>query len=167
MKIKQVMILSLMPLLLNPSVSTSAEADVTWANPSEYSDIDAGNNSRKSFQAKVFGSLGKHFGTLSKKLPEGQTLKVEVTDLDLAGQVRYGVMNEIRVIKDIYIPRISFTYQLLSVDKSVISEDSVKLKNIGFMHGSAGRNMHHDEFKHEKRMLDKWFNKTFIKQDKK
>jgi hypothetical protein len=167
MKIKQVMILSLMPLLLNPSVSTSAEADVTWTNPSEYSDIDEGSSSRKSFQANVLESLGKHFSKLSKKLPEGQTLKVEVTDLDLAGHVNYGAMNDFRVIKDIYIPRISFSYELLSADKSVLSEDSVKLKNLGFMIGSGGRYMHSDEFKYEKRMLDKWFNKTFIKQDKK
>ena len=54
MKIKQVIILSLLPLMLIPAVSFSANAEVTWTKPSDYRDIDSGDQSRERFNKGIF-----------------------------------------------------------------------------------------------------------------
>ena len=151
----------MIPLLLIPSVSFSAIAEVTWTKPSDYRDIDPGNQNREGFKNKIFSSLNKHFDKLAKKLPEGQTLTIEVTDLDLAGRIDIGTMNQIRIVKEIDMPSITFSYKLVDADKKILSEDSVKLRDSSFLRSSVAKYKSHENLKYEKHMLDKWFDKQF------
>jgi hypothetical protein len=140
-------------------------SEVKWANPDKYTDIKAGNEHRTHFKNRIFKAFEEHFAKLSETLPEGQLLKIEVTNVDLAGDVRFDTMDRIRVIKDLYIPRMKFTYKVINADKSVAQEGDVDLKDMGFMSGSSLR-YKHKPIPYEKRMLDKWFKATFIQQTK-
>jgi len=69
-------------------------------------------------------------------------------------------MDRIRVIRDIYIPRMKFSYQLLNADKSVIDSAEVDLKDMTFMVSTPSR-YKNKSLGYEKHMLDEWFKDTF------
>jgi hypothetical protein len=151
--------------LLNSNNAFAGMSEVTWKDSDKYTDLRPGNEHRQHFKNRIFGAFEKHFLKLSEQLPEGQLLKIEVTNVDLAGDVRFDTMVRIRVIKDLYIPRMKFTYKVINADKSVAQEGDVDLKDMGFMSGSSLR-YKHKPIPYEKRMLDKWFKATFIQQTK-
>jgi hypothetical protein len=163
MKIANVSNVSLVTLILLVITWNVAagESEVTWTNPDKYTDIKGGNESNTRFKARVFDNFEKHFQKLSEKLPDGQIFKVNVTNVDLAGDVRFDTMDRIRVIRDLYIPRMKFSYELLNADKSIVDSGEVNLKDMGFLQFSPSR-YNTTSFSYEKRMLDKWFLKTFI-----
>lgn len=151
--------LSICSLLVVPNV-LAANSEVIWTDYKKYHDIKSGDGGDKQFREIVFFNLGKHFTKLATQLPEGQTLKIEVTNIDLAGDTRIAGINDIRVIKSGYPPRMSFSYQLLDEKGSVIKSEDVNLKDLNFIENSQLK-YRHDSFGHEKKMLDDWLKKTF------
>ncbi|GLX78987.1 hypothetical protein tinsulaeT_23270 [Thalassotalea insulae] len=159
MKKVTVILSTVLALLLTPA-TLAATTKVKWTNPDDYHDIYAGEEHRAKFKAQVFSSLEKHFAKLAQQLPEGQRLNIEVTDLDLAGDVHIGGIRRIRIIKELFYPRIEFSYQLFDSSNHIISSDKINLKDMNFMYGSTLR-YRNERFGYEKRMLDDWFKKTF------
>jgi len=159
MKKLAMVLASVMSFILVAPLATAATAEVTWTEPDKYRDIRPGEENRKRFQERVFKNLEEHFSELAAKLPADQVLKINVTNLDLAGDVRVG-MREIRVVKDLYFPRMDFSYQLLNADQLVVKEEQVDLKDMSFLMGSNMR-YRNDSFGYEKKMLDDWFNDIF------
>jgi hypothetical protein len=148
-------------LVIAQSYSVSAaEVEVTWTHPEKYSDVDAGEEHRKKFKERTFKSFEKHFAKLAEKLPEQQTLIFDVTNVDLAGDVHYGGIKRIRVIKDIHFPRMKFSYQLVNADKSVAKSAEISLKDMSFLM-TSNMKYRNKSLGYEKEMLDDWFNKTF------
>ncbi|WDD98242.1 DUF3016 domain-containing protein [Thalassomonas actiniarum] len=149
-------------LMTSTALSTAfaAGSEVKWTEPEKYRDIRPGDENRKRFQERTFKELESYFAKLAARLPEKQQLKIEVTDVDLAGDVRFGSHRQIRIIKEIYAPRMTFSYQLLAADETVLSSGEVNLKDMSFMRGS--RLKHRTEsLNYEKNMLDDWFEETF------
>jgi len=160
---KKIIVLSTTLLVWVWAGSASAgTSEVKWNETDKYTDIRAGNEHRGHFKARIFKAFEEHFSKLSESLPEGQLLKVEVTDVDLAGDVRFDTMDRIRVVKSLYIPRIEFSYEVVNSDKSIARSGDVDLKDMGFLTSSTSR-YSHKTIPYEKRMLDKWFKKTFLK----
>ena len=118
------------------------------------------NSMDKIIIRRTFHHFEKHFAKLSASLPEDQTLKIEVTNLDLAGDTHVGGIDRLRIIKNIYFPRMNFTYQLIKADGSIVLSDKVKLKDMNFMMG-AHLKYRNEALRYEKQMLDDWFSKTF------
>ncbi len=159
MKKLNVMIAALISLVFATS-SMAGTSEVKWINPDDYRDVDAGEGHRAKFKKRVFADFEKHFAKLAEKLPEGQILIIDVTDVDLAGDVNQS-MRRIRVVKDIFFPRIEFTYQVQDANKMEISTGEVNLKDMNFLMGSQLR-YKNDSLGYEKKMLDEWFEKTFL-----
>ncbi len=157
---KTILYLSTVLALLIAPIATAATTTVKWTNPEKYRDIYPGEEHRKKFKAQVFSTLEQHFARLAASLPEGQRLSIEVTDLDLAGDVHQGGIRRIRIIKDLFFPRIQFAYQLTDGANNIIEADEINLKDMNFMH-TASLRYHNERFSYEKRMLDDWFRTTF------
>lgn len=140
---------------------------VTWQNPEKYSDIRPANSSRKVYQERVTKAFDKFLGELAEKLPAGYRLEVTVKDLDLAGDVNpmYRLDNtDIRVVKDIYFPRMKLDYVLFDQNNQQIQQEAdVKIKDMGFM-TSSNIGYQNREFAYEYEMLKKWFNKVILPQ---
>ncbi|TYK65844.1 DUF3016 domain-containing protein [Colwellia echini] len=146
--------------LLFVSNAFAASSEVTWTDYKDYRDINPGNGNRSSFRESVFHNLEEHFAKLAATLPEGQTLKIDVTDVDLAGDTRVASINDIRVIKEIYPPRMTFSYVLENADGSVVQTDEVQAQDMSFMTNSRLK-YRNDMVGYEKKMLDDWFEGTF------
>lgn len=152
---------SVIVLMAMPFTANSAEAEVKFTEPEKFVDIKPSrHDNRAKFIDDVTFNVRRHFEKLAAELPEGQKLKIEVTDIDLAGDTRIGGVNEMRIIKSMYPPRINFTYQLLDEKSQQIVDGQINLKDMNFMSKSLVR-YKNDFIAYEKRMLDTWFKKTF------
>lgn len=160
MKISTTILLVLFAMLSFQNIAYSATSEVIWTNYEKYRDIHPGNDSKKKFRERTFRDFEKYFAKLSTKLPEGQVLKIEVTDVDLAGDTLAGGIDRYRIVKEIYFPRMNFTYQLINADGSEVKSAEVALKEMNFMIGSSLK-YSHDSLGYEKKMLKDWFFKTF------
>ncbi|UAA38315.1 DUF3016 domain-containing protein [Paraneptunicella aestuarii] len=141
---------------------------IEWQNPKDYSDVRPANQSAVHFREHTFEEIDKLLEKLMKKQPEGQTLKMTVTDLDLAGRVWPGhfvgmdTPSDVRMVKRIDFPSMDFSYQLLDANGKVIQEGTEEIKDMSFQDRSS-RRFQNDTLHYEKVMIQDWFNKAFLK----
>ena len=154
------MVTLLTSMLLIAPGAFAASSEVTWTDYKSYRDIDAGNENRKSFRERTFKGFEKHFSKLAATLPEGQVLKIDVTDVDLAGDTNASGIHRTRIIKHLYSPRMNFSYQLFDAEGKVIQADEAVVKDMNFMSGNSLK-YRNKSLGYEKKMLDDWFDKTF------
>lgn len=96
-----------------------------------------------------------------KILPPGERLAIVVTDIDRAGNFepwRPYPMRDVRIIKDIYPPRIDLRFQLFDADGKVIREGARKLRDPAFL-SDSGYPGNTDSLRYEKALLDRWLRK--------
>lgn len=133
----------------------SAEAHVTFVQPENFSDMPFATSERD----QVLKDLHQHFDKLAAKLPAGQQLNVEVTDIDLAGRsgpsARYGG----RVVRIMNgradWPQMTLHYTITQGDQ-VIKSGQDELSDMSYQQHIIryGRD---DSLRYEKNMLDQWF----------
>ncbi|MEL0646697.1 DUF3016 domain-containing protein [Pseudoalteromonas agarivorans] len=154
-KIAMVMCLTL------PVFANAGESVVKWQDFKDYRDVRASNQGKSSYHKQIKTQFEKHFSKLVEQLPKDYKLNIEITDIDLAGDVRFGGVDEIRVVKPIYFPRLKLNYSLTDKDGSVISEaNDVELKDMGFMDKiKMGRD---ESFYYEKRLITEWFGEQIL-----
>jgi hypothetical protein len=160
-------IVSGMLMLGSSQLLAKAEVEITWQNPEKFRDVKPANDSRKRFRERTFKKLDEYLVELAEKLPDGHKLLITVDDLDLAGQVwpasfiGFGHSgSDVRLIKSIDIPRMSFQYKLVAESGEVVQEAEVKLKDMSFQdrHNPFFRS---ENLRYEKNMIRDWFNDEF------
>ena len=96
-----------------------------------------------------------------KMLPPGDHLDIVVTDIDRAGNFepwRPYPMSDVRIIKDIYPPRIDLRFRLLDASGKVIREGTRKLRDPAFMYDGIATSGN-DNLRYEKGLIDRWLRK--------
>jgi hypothetical protein len=96
----------------------------------------------------------------SRMLAPGQRLDIEVTDVDRAGEYepwRGPRFDDVRIIKDLYPPRIDLNFTLYSADGKVLREGQRKLRDPAFL--SHGFGSDQDPLRYEKSLIDSWLRK--------
>jgi hypothetical protein len=97
----------------------------------------------------------------SKMLPPGERLAIVVTDIDRAGNFepwRPYPLRDVRIVKDIYPPRIDLHFQLFDTNGKVIREGARKLRDPGFMYDGLATSSN-DSLRYEKGLIDRWLRK--------
>ncbi len=143
------------------SLAHAGEVKVTWQDPDKYTDIRPTSETREAFQQRVTKELDAVFQDLAKKLPDGVQWEVTVTDLDLAGDVRppQGArINDIRIVKDLYWPRMSLHYKMSDSSGKVLAEAKEDIKDMNFLMSSMIPSGH-TSLQYEEKMLTDWFKK--------
>lgn len=95
-----------------------------------------------------------------RKLPAGLQLHVVVTDVDMAGEYepwRMSSSRDIRIVKDLYPPRINLSFRIVNAEGRVVAEGDRKLRDMSFMY--SGRALDSDPLKYEKKLLDRWISR--------
>lgn len=93
----------------------------------------------------------------SRILAPGQRLDIEVTDVVRAGAYepwRGPNFNDVRIVKDIYPPRIDLNFTLHGADGKVLRQGQRKLRNAAFL--SSGSPVDQDSLRYEKSLIDLW-----------
>ena len=78
-------------------------------------------------------------------------------DIDLAGDIEPSTranMMDVRVIKDLYPPRLKFAYQLKDSQGNTIKTGEENIRDIGFLMGSQINTT--DTLRHEKKLFERW-----------
>ncbi len=132
--------------------------NITFTAPDRYT--DAGN--RKFDEADNLKTLDTWMQALGKKyLPSGQTLSIDVLDVDLAGVVRPRAgATELRVLRGAADwPRIQLRYTLQS-DGQVLRSGEETVQDLDYL-GHTIMLSPSDPLRHEKQMLEDWFKAQF------
>ncbi|MGY3041726.1 hypothetical protein ACVWWQ_003359 [Rhodanobacter sp. TND4EL1] len=93
-------------------------------------------------------------------LAPGQRLDVVVTDVDRAGEYepwRGPNFNNVRIVKDIYPPRIDLDFTLYGADGKVLRSGSRKLRDVAFLSRVSATDQ--DSLRYEKSLIDRWLRK--------
>lgn len=145
---------TLAAVLLAAAASASAGATVTFVQPENFTDVPFSTWDRE----RVLKDLQQHFDKLAARLPAGQQLNVEVTDIDLAGETWPARFHgqDIRVMKGgADWPRISLRYSITQAGQ-VIKSGQENLADMAYQYNMS-RYGGDDALRYEKRMLDDWF----------
>ncbi|WOH39410.1 DUF3016 domain-containing protein [Thalassotalea fonticola] len=138
--------------------ATDGLATVTLINPRDFSDIDTGNSGIQSdFEQSVANKLAEALADHFKEADV--TIDITFTDIDLAGETRYN-MQEIRVLKDLYIPRMSFEYVIKDAAGNVMLADKVDIKDMSYLSNSLFGREANSLIGYDKRMLIEYFEKV-------
>jgi len=153
-----------LPLLFAASVAALAAgaahagATVRFIEPDKFIDVPFLPVDRD----RVLDDLSEYIAKLGQQLPPGQDLKIDVTELDLAGRLepmrRSG--NEIRVLRGrADWPRMHVRYSLTQ-DGKVINSGEADLADMSYM-DHVNQFDSGNSLRYEKHMIDEWFSKTF------
>ncbi len=131
--------------------------EVRFVNPERFSDIGL----RPADRQATLNSLSTFLQALGSRLPDGQTLRVDIKDIDLAGELIPFRADAVRVLRGrADWPRISLHYTLLAQDKVVTSGDA-DLADMDYLDSPPFDEPRLGELPFEKRLLLKWFDTTF------
>ena len=140
--------------------------DVQFAKPaSQFVDVRDRSAATEKGQAQILSTLKRHLeDRAAAAIPAKHTLRVIITEVDLAGEFRSGRYGEVRVIREAYPPAIDLEFVLKSPDGKVVSEGKRELRDPFFM-GSVSR-MNDRPLRYETKLLDDWLRSEFKKTEK-
>jgi len=141
------------------SAAFAGTADVKFIDPDNMTDLAT----NKFEEADTMRTLTNYVQHLAERLPADQVLHVEFLDVDLAGTWRETKRGRVRTVKNrADPPKFHVRYSLESQGKVVRSGDE-RLTDLDYTNhvflGSTSTPLYF-----EKRVLDKWFTRSFTPQ---
>jgi hypothetical protein len=140
---------------------------VTWTDPSQLSEVKDNSSYGRRNSDYWLGTLQKYAQTRADRaLPAGQRLDIKFTDIKLAGSFepwRGPRFDDVRIVKDIYPPRIDLSFTLTDANGTIIASGERKLRDMAFL--SRGTPNTSDNLRYEKRLLDDWIYREFTRKD--
>ena len=151
----------LLSVLLTVACAAAAgTVEVSFVNPASY--IDAGRAPwDKDANLQV---LQRHLQSLGQRLlPANQVLKIELLDVDLAGDLQPRIRGEdVRVLRGkADFPRIHLKYTL-EADGVAHGSGTEWVTDLNYARGGLSTRHDADTLYYEKRMLDAWFKARFV-----
>ncbi len=148
-----------------PAMAQAGEAVMTWQNPEKFTDIRPGNSTQRSYSKAIERTFNKELGKMAAELPQGYTLELAFTDIDLAGEVDPVDLpgtHQLRLLKEVYFPALRFDYRVLDAGGVAVAEQKdVRIKDMSYL-SNANRSSASADFYYETRLLKQWFSKELL-----
>jgi hypothetical protein len=173
---KNVLRLSFVPALLllfvASAMAQAADASriqVKWAPNDQLSEVKQ-NSLRRGYMepAQWQKALGDYLRRRAERLlPADQRLDVSIDDIKLAGDYepwRGPGMQDVRILKDLYPPRIDLHFRLSDASGKTLREGSAKLRDLAYLQRALPND--NDPLRYDKRLLGDWLGAEF-RRDKK
>jgi hypothetical protein len=143
-------------LLAAGAAQATGRAEVHYVAPDRFTDAGFGAVERERTQ----GLLTRQIERLASRLPDGQVLKVEITDVDLAGEVDSLGPHRLRVMGQLPdAPRLSLRFELTK-DGQVVARGEEQLRDLSYLVRRSGLKAG-EPLPYESRMLSEWFSTRF------
>lgn len=144
--------------LLALTATAQADVHVNFVKPETFVDIKDNNGFR---QDDVLKDIEAHLIAQAQKYLPGRDVRINVTDVDLAGHVEpFGPSATwVRVMRTVTLPSISLNYEVLDGGK-VVQQGEARLRDMNYQDGFIGY-FSSDTLRYEKRMIDRWFQGEF------
>ena len=162
-------------LLLLPAVITvtaslnAATVKVTSEPADKLTDVRLAHSDEEDSLKVVLDQLTQGIQRDANRfLADDQSLAIHFTDIDLAGQFEpwHGIpMDDIRWIREIYIPRLKFDYKITNADGSIVTEGKADLTDPAFQMRTTMNEINQTTV-YERRMITDWM-RQFRNKDKK
>lgn len=144
--------LALVATLTAGAAHAVGRAEVRYVQPERFSDAGFGAVERE----RTLKVLSQHFDRLAQRLPDGQVLTVDVTDVDLAGEVDTLAVHRVRVMGQLPdAPRLSLKFELRQ-GSQLLAQGEEQLIDMAYQLGTF-RGRHDGPLVYEARMLERWF----------
>lgn len=139
-------------------VKSDARVEVTYAAPEKFTDVRDAYTASEMGRTGILNQIRDYLASQADKyVAPGQKLTVTFTDIDLAGDFepwRGAEGMDVRIVKDIYPPKMDLEFKLTGADGTVIKEGKRQLRDLAFMSKlSINRS---DMLRFEKALLDDW-----------
>ena len=145
-------------LVALPAAHAAGKVEVTFITPEKFSDIGFGSVERE----RSLAELTDIFGGLAPFLPDGQTLRIDVLDVDLAGDVFPRSARDVRVLRGtVDWPQVTLRYTL-QADGSTLKSGQEQVRDMSYMFSRRGLSHVGSNLPYEKRMLEHWFREQFM-----
>ena len=142
------------------AAASEAAVVVTFKDPDKFADVRSERDTRDNILAEIEAHL-QHLG--KTYLPAGETLRIEVLDIDLAGEERFGPRsitgNRVLTGRADW-PRIRLRYTLEAPGRPADSREET-LSDMNYLDRPMTSGV--ERFPYEKRMLDEWFRRRFAR----
>lgn len=143
-------------LLAAGAAHASGRAEVRYIEPEHFTDAGFGVIERERTQKLLAHQIER----LASRLPDGQTLKVEITDVDLAGEIDWLSPQRLRVMGQLPdAPRLALRFELTQGGQ-VVARGEERLSDLSYLDRRSGLKGN-DALPYENRMLAEWFDKRF------
>ena len=141
----------------------AANVEVAFVAPEKFSDAKEDSFDTENGRDALLDQLKEHLATHGARfLAANQRLEIKVTDVDLAGDFepwRGPNFQDIRIVKDIYPPRMKLEFRLVGADGQVISEGKRELSDLSFLMSVAMPTS--DPLRYDKELLNNWLRREF------
>lgn len=149
------------------TLQAEGPVSVKWLDPSGFTEIRQSSNRFEAERGDWVQQLARYMQTTAAKpLQPGQTLDVTLVDIKRAGDYEpwHGPRgSDIRVMRDIYPPRITLQYTLKDASGRIVDEGEAKLSDSGYLH-NIGLKSDSDPLRYEKRLIDDWVKRQLTAQ---
>ncbi len=140
------------------STAANAEVQVNFVQPEKFSDIKDNYGFRRT---EVLKDIGDHLVAQAEKRLPGRTVRFEVLDVDLAGEVepftRRGQW--LRVLRTGTSPSIELSWEVREGDK-VVQQGKTRLRDMNYQ-DTVNHYYGGESLRYEKRMIDRWMQQEF------
>jgi hypothetical protein len=141
--------------------SRPGAVSVVFEHPENFTDVkDSFTGSLDKVRDGYLEDLAGHLKeNASRLLGDGQKLAVTITDVDMAGDFEPGrgpSAMDIRVVKQIYPPRIDLGFKVTDATGATVREGARRLRNLDFMMDPVAAMRTSETLRHEKALLDHW-----------
>ena len=114
-----------------------ARPEVVFFEPETFTDVRDGSLGSDRARDATLAELKDYIVRGARRyLAPGQVLAVTVTNVDLAGEFepwRGAMFNDVRIVKEIYAPRIDLAVRLTDADGRILREGKRELRDPSFM----------------------------------
>lgn len=139
-------------------------AEVVFVAPEKFTDVRDSYTTTDSGRDAILDQIRSYMLEEARRfIPEGDHLYISVTDVDLAGDFepwRGPRWDDVRIVKDIYPPRMTLSFRVTDANGQVIKEGARHLQDLAFMM-KITPGFQDDPLRHDKAMIDDWFHDEF------
>ena len=141
------------------ALPAAGPVSVAWEDPATFTEVRHSGNRWAATEGDWLNNLATYMRKQAEEtLPAGHRLELTIVDIKRAGQYEpwHGPnMQDTRIIRDMYPPRMTLRFRELDANGTVLAEGERKLSDPAFMM-NASRFNDSDPLRYEKRMIDSW-----------
>ncbi|MCX6954863.1 MAG: DUF3016 domain-containing protein [Verrucomicrobia bacterium] len=146
------------------AVKGPSAVDVVYFEREKFTDVKDGFNGTDRGRDDTLETLKEYLTKRATRgLLPGQKLSITISDVDLAGDFepwRGSQWSEVRIVKEIYPPRIKLAFRLTDAEGTVLKQGERDLRDMAFMMKMT-MGFRDDPLRHEKALLDDWLSEEF------
>jgi hypothetical protein len=138
--------------------------EVVYDHPEKFTDVRDGDPGTDRGRDEYLRQLKENIeANAGKYIPAGQHLLLHITDVKMAGDFepwRGPSFSDVRVIRDIYPPRVKLEFKLVDANDKTIKESKREITDMDFLE-EINSYFPDDTLRYEKQLLDDWFRNEF------